>query len=62
MVDEQFGVPAEHAVEQILVVVVGGPADRASGDVPHGQQAGMLKLPGIAATDPPEIRKRTMVP
>ena len=62
VVDEQFGVHAEHAVQQILVVVVGGSTDRTSGDIPHVQQPRALKLPGIAATDPPEIRKRTMVP
>ena len=36
MVDQEFRVHAEHPVKKFLVVVVGGTANGAPGDVPHG--------------------------
>ena len=62
MIDQQFGIHAEHAVQQVFVVVIRGAAYRASGDIAHGHQAGMLELLGIATPNPPEIGERTMIP
>ena len=62
MVDEQFGIDTEHAIQQVFVVVIRSTTHRASGDIAHGHQSGMLELLGIAAPNPPKIGERTMIP
>ena len=62
MVDEQFRVDAEQTVQQILVVVVGGPPERTAGDVAHGHEPVGFELLRVSAPDSPEVGKRPMSP
>ena len=62
MVDQQLRIHAEQPVKQLLVVVVGGAADGAPGDVPHGVQPLGLQLLGVARSHPPEVGEGAVVP
>ena len=62
MVDKQLRVDAEELVEQVLIVVVRGLSDRATGNVPHGIEALGLQLPGVPLPHPPEIGQGPVIP
>ena len=62
MVDQEFRVHAEQFIEQFLVVVVGGFADGAPGNVPHGVEPLGLQLFGIARSHPPEVCEGAVIP
>ena len=62
VVNEQFGIDPEQAVQQSLVVKIPGAAQRATRHVSHGVQAVGLQALGISSSHPPKIREGAVIP
>ena len=62
MVDKQLGIDAEQPVKQLLVVQLVGTPQRTAGNIPHGIQAVLLQLFGVAPPHPPKIGQGAVIP
>ena len=62
VVDEQLGIDPKNGIQQLLVVIILRPAQRAPGDISHGKEPVLFQLPGVPRPHPPEVRQRPVIP
>ena len=62
MIDEQLRIDTEYPIQQLLIIILTGLPERASGNVTHRVESLFLEASRVAPTDPPEIRDRPVFP
>ena len=62
MIDEQLRVDAEHAIQQVFIVIIRSLSQRTAGDISHGIQSFFLQLFRVTRSYPPEICQRPVGP
>ena len=62
VINQQLGVNAKQPIQQRFVQIGSRLSQRAARNIAHRKQAVRRQSPGCAASDPPEIRNRPMIP